>query len=192
MDEYRTNPNVVWPWDSNPDLISSNLGTLVFNHLIVVPVVTSVALYTGMLAPRHDIDDLPTPLEAIMQLLFCIVTEDVWSAFLHRAMHTRTLYSTIHKKHHEYIVSVGIAAEHAHIVEFLTVNIGALMFGPMILRNRMHLFVLWSWLAYRVGDTVDQHGGYEFPWSPFSILPFATSAHYHDFHHTHNVGNYAS
>ncbi len=61
----------------------------------------------------------------------------------------------------------------------------------------MQMVSFLTWLCYRIGDTVDQHGAYEFPWSPFSILPFASNCHaatadFHDFHHSRNVGNYGS
>lgn len=36
------------------------------------------------------------------------------------------------------------------------------------------------------------HSSYEFPWTPFRILPFIYGSSYHDFHHTKNVGNYAT
>jgi len=44
----------------------------------------------------------------------------------------------------------------------------------------------------RLGEAIDGHSGYEFSWSPYRLLPLSTSAAYHDFHHTHNVGNYSS
>ena len=36
------------------------------------------------------------------------------------------------------------------------------------------------------------HSSYEFPWSPFRLIPFSAPASYHNCHHTHNVGNYAT
>lgn len=41
-------------------------------------------------------------------------------------------------------------------------------------------------------ETQDGHCGYDFSWSPYRLIPFSTSAAYHDFHHSHNVGNYSS
>jgi sterol desaturase/sphingolipid hydroxylase (fatty acid hydroxylase superfamily) len=40
-------------------------------------------------------------------------------------------------------------------------------------------------------ETVDGHCGYEFSWSPYRMLPFSSSAEYHNFHLSHNVGNYS-
>jgi methylsterol monooxygenase/4-alpha-methyl-delta7-sterol-4alpha-methyl oxidase len=39
---------------------------------------------------------------------------------------------------------------------------------------------------------VESHSGYRMSWSPFRVLPFAQATSYHDFHHSHNVGNYSS
>lgn len=44
----------------------------------------------------------------------------------------------------------------------------------------------------RIGETVTNHSGYDFPWSPWSILPFQGSAAAHDAHHSVITGNYAS
>ena len=44
----------------------------------------------------------------------------------------------------------------------------------------------------RIGETIDGHSGYEFSWSPFRLLPFSSSAESHNYHHSHNDGNYGS
>lgn len=51
---------------------------------------------------------------------------------------------------------------------------------------------MWQWTLLRIGETVDGHSGYEFPWSPYRLLPYSGSSTAHDFHHSHNVGNFAS
>lgn len=66
------------------------------------------------------------------------------------------------------------------------------MAGPKLLGKQMHLITFWLWVFARVGESVDGHGGYEFSWSPYRILPLSGSANYHDFHHSANVGNYCS
>jgi sterol desaturase/sphingolipid hydroxylase (fatty acid hydroxylase superfamily) len=126
-----------------------------------------------------------------------MITEEIWSYSTHRLMHTPFFYSRIHKKHHEYRGSISYSAEYAHPVEFIGVNVIAAGTGAMILGPRMHIVTFLTWICYRIGDTIDQHCGYDFPWNPYSIMPFASnlyiaSAQYHDFHHTNNNGNYSS
>lgn len=41
-------------------------------------------------------------------------------------------------------------------------------------------------------ETTDAHSGYEFPWSPARLTPFAISAAHHDFHHASNQGCFGS
>lgn len=40
--------------------------------------------------------------------------------------------------------------------------------------------------------TSEVHSGFEVPFSPVRIFPFSGGAHFHDFHHSHNVGAYGS
>ena len=56
----------------------------------------------------------------------------------------------------------------------------------------MHFVTFLLWGLVRLGETLDGHCGYEFSWSPYRLIPFSTSASYHNFHHSHNVGNYSS
>jgi len=52
----------------------------------------------------------------------------------------------------------------------------------------------------RISQTMEGHSGYDFPLpisvllgNPFSLMPvMGTCAAYHDFHHSHNTGNYCS
>ena len=48
------------------------------------------------------------------------------------------------------------------------------------------------WTLIRVTEAVYAHSGYEFPWTPFRIFPFMVPSTYHDYQHSHNIGNYAS
>jgi sterol desaturase/sphingolipid hydroxylase (fatty acid hydroxylase superfamily) len=64
--------------------------------------------------------------------------------------------------------------------------------GCVILGERMHIFTMMVWGIVRLGETLDGHSGYEFSWSPYRLVPFSTSASYHAFHHSHNVGNFSS
>ena len=49
-----------------------------------------------------------------------------------------------------------------------------------------------GWLLVRLGESVDAHSGYEFPWSPFRLIPFSASAGYHDYHHLTSMGNFST
>lgn len=105
-----------------------------------------------------------------------MITEDIWSYVFHRTLHQPGFYSKIHKQHHEYQASISYSAEYAHPIEYIFINIFALGTGPILLGQNMHYSTFLTWIAYRIGDTVDQHAGYDFPWSPFSIFPFSSNS----------------
>ena len=117
--------------------------------------------------------------------------EDLFFHLFHRLLHWRVIYPYIHKKHHEYNTSIGIAAEHAHPVEFMLTSYPSIM-GAEFLGMRMHAYTYMVWVVVRIYETVDGHSGYSFPWVPFRLFPVQSPGGYHEFHHSHNVGNYSS
>lgn len=62
----------------------------------------------------------------------------------------------------------------------------------MILGAHLHMFSYIIWGVIRLMNTVYTHSGYEFPWFPNNMLLFWVNASYHDYHHSHNIGNYGS
>jgi sterol desaturase/sphingolipid hydroxylase (fatty acid hydroxylase superfamily) len=85
-----------------------------------------------------------------------------------------------------------MVSEYAHPVEYMLGNCCPAGLGPKLLDYRCHVVTYCLWMALRVIETVDGHSGYDFPWSPFRILPFSAGAAYHDYHHYENIGNYCS
>ena len=139
-----------------------------------------------------DVEDVPTPLTLAGTLLFCMICEDTTFYFSHRFLHLNWVYPHVHKMHHEYKHTVGIASEYCHPAEFAIGNLLPTSIGPLILGPRMHILTVFAWYALRVGETLDGHCGYDFSFSPYRLIPFSGSASYHDYHHSQNVGNYGS
>jgi methylsterol monooxygenase/4-alpha-methyl-delta7-sterol-4alpha-methyl oxidase len=98
--------------------------------------------------------------------------------------------SNIHYLHHKHKITVGAAATYSHPLEFIFGNVLSAASGALILGKRMHYWTFMMFITFIQTNTINGHSGYDFPWSPFSILPMATTAEYHDFHHSHN-GNYS-
>ena len=111
-----------------------------------------------------------------------------WS---HRILHHPSIYPYIHKQHHQYAVTISLAAEYAHPIEFVFGNLIPTIFGAFLLDDKAHIVTYMTYLVVALMGTTDQHCGYEFPWSPFCLLPTASYSDYHNFHHYQNVGNYA-
>lgn len=124
--------------------------------------------------------------------MFNFIIEDFLFHILHRLLHWRVIYPYCHKIHHEFKVTLSFAAEYAHPFDYLTSSLIPSSLGSNILGSRMHFYSVLVWYLIRISETADGHCGYDFPWSPFRLLPFTNSSTYHDFHHLKNVGNYSS
>lgn len=126
---------------------------------------------------------LPGYREAFCHFFVSTVVLDAGFFWAHRLIHEKMLYKWIHKQHHEYTGTIGFAAEYAHWVEQILGNQIPSIIGCALLGS--HIFVWLVWLAYRLIGTYTAHSGYAFPG------PFKYDAYYHDYHHSHNVGNFA-
>lgn len=59
--------------------------------------------------------------------------------------------------------------------------------GPFLMG--MHPILVFIFVALRVSESADAHCGYAFPWS---IWRLGRPGDRHDFHHSHNIGNYGA
>ena len=55
-----------------------------------------------------------------------------------------------------------------------------------------HSFTLFQWIAWLIVANIDDHLGYEFPWSPVRWFPLAATTSMHEYHHAQNRGCFAS
>jgi len=188
----------VWPWlDENKEtreqwrsLVNRALLVVTFNEFIIVPVMIYLNFPITSLRNSYDIQQLPEWYTSVWQICVCMMCEDTLFHFSHRLLHHRSVYGYFHKLHHEYKTTIGLASEYTHPVEFVISSVIPFSSGPLLLG--VHGYTLFMWTLLRTGETIDGHSGYEFPWSPYRLLPFSGSSSYHDYHHSHNVGNYSS
>ena len=110
--------------------------------------------------------------------------------WLHRLMHTPFFYRHVHKLHHTYHQPTALASEYAHPIEHLTSNFLPLIGGPLLLR--CHVITFWVWLTLRLTESYEGHSGYDLWFMPYRYFPFRPGAQVHDYHHSHNKGNYGS
>ncbi|KAJ3413931.1 C-4 sterol methyl oxidase [Chytridiales sp. JEL 0842] len=140
----------------------------------------------------------PTLTTLFLQQLYFVFCEDTFHYFVHRAMHWGPLYKHIHKIHHEYQAPFGLTAEYAHTLEVLVLGQGFFI-GPMTWSlatkgtpNALHVLSVMIWMCVRLILTIDDHSGFDFPWSLHHYLPFWGGADFHDYHHMAFIGNYSS
>ena len=185
-----------WPWKTDPkefhEKLKRTFKNLFFNSIILLPLTFLFSLYTDAAQFRIDEASYPSCMEIALQITFFMIVEDFGFYWAHRLLHIPFLYKHLHKKHHEYNITIGLAAEYSHPLEFILSNSIPTGLGSIILGSRCHIFTWYMWLFVRILETTDGHCGYEFSWSPFRLLPLSGSANYHNFHHSHNAGNFSS
>jgi len=165
---------------------------IIFNELVITTLMSYGNIFISGLKCRYDLESFPTYKEIILHILFMMFMEDLTFYWSHRLLHHKKIYPIIHTIHHEYYNSVSICALYAHPVEFLLSNVLSSSIGFLILGPSAHIATLYLWLTIRIFETIDGHCGYEFSWSPYRLLPLSGSSEYHNFHHSHNIGVYAS
>ena len=137
-----------------------------------------------------ELENVP-PLKIIyLQIFFCMCVDDSLFYWSHRLLHHPKLYKYIHKQHHMFKYTIGVATEYCHPVEDFLGNTMSTIAGPLILG--CHLSVFWLYLTLKLWQSIDAHSGYNFPFpfSPFSFIRSMDCAPAHDYHHSHNEGNF--
>jgi len=186
-----------WPWYGDKKSWDRLYWRTVYLYCLNVLIISPffyVPFYVWEVPVDLDfsMDGIPSSLKMVGQVLFCMLMEDLTFHISHRMLHRPSIYPYIHKIHHEHKVTIGMAAYHAHPLEFIFGNVLPSIVGPLILKTNMHFLTAFTWYFLRTAESIDGHSGYEFSWSPFRILPFASDYGYHTYHHSNNVGNYSS
>ncbi|CAK6436294.1 unnamed protein product [Pipistrellus nathusii] len=164
------------------------LGRTLYQHLVFVFPLTLLHWASGP-AP------LPAEAPALPQLLghvaLCLLLFDA-EFFAWHVLHHRVpwLYRTFHKVHHQHAPSFALATQYLSAWElfslgfFDTVNVALLRCHPLTV---LVFHTLNIWLS------VEDHSGYDFPWSTHRLVPFGWygGVVHHDRHHSHFNYNFA-
>ena len=195
FEQFRINQDKFWPWEKNPEswakIYKKTMKMLFVQQYILFPLTTVPFVFLHC-KTRVDLETFPTKWEMIGQLILLMLCDDFYNYWVHRLFHYKWLYTLIHKKHHEYIIPISISAEYAHPIEVVFLNLAAPMIGVLILGDKLHFMTLVLWTMIKSVEPVIVHAGYDFPWDFTKILPFSSPAAFHDYHHTHNIGNFSS
>ncbi len=182
-----------WPWEENPvkfrRMLPGAIIRLVMNQFIIVPVlVYGIVDSFGM---RLDIESIPPIHNFWLGIIGCISVEDFFFYWIHRALHHPLLYQKIHKIHHKFYNVINISFAYSHPLEYIGTMM-AIFASIYIFGSSMHLLTFVGFTFIRTIETNETHSGYEFTFSIFRVIPWATDSTYHNYHHLKNVGNYSS
>ena len=195
FEQFRASKNQ-WPWDEDLSeyllLKKTALKHVFFNNCILTPTALAIQYYFTSIPYQIAPEKFPTIQTFFLQIIFFILIEDTVSYWIHRLLHTSFFYKRIHKVHHSFKNSIAIVTTFQHPLEFILIGMIPTSSGPAILGSSVHLFTLYMWISLKTIESIDGHCGYEFPWSPFRIMPLSAGADYHGFHHSHNQGNFGA
>jgi sterol desaturase/sphingolipid hydroxylase (fatty acid hydroxylase superfamily) len=162
------------------------------NHCITTPLV-AYGLYPATTYFGTPPASSALPDWSYLAVVFCgaHLFNDVGFYWTHRIFHTKALYKTFHKKHHNFRGTVFSSAEYANPVEIVIAN--QLPTIGLVIGLGCHPLVQAAWLVLRLSQTYEVHSGYAFNKSFFGRIGLANcGAAFHDHHHTVNMGNFGA
>ena len=168
-------------------LAEQAFGQIIFNPLLTYKIYPTLVSH-GLL----PLDAALPPLAAMVRtLVIAHLINGVGFYVAHRLLHSSLLYSTLHKQHHEFAGTIGMAAEYASPLEQILAN-ALPSLGGVIYFGGTHPLVFCVWLALRLQQTYEGHSGYCFEGTILDMIGLAHphDAIHHDFHHTVNRGNF--
>lgn len=182
LQKYKVHKHV-----PDPTLVTKALLSELLGAILQLPVIFFT--YKHCLAGRMTLAwaEVPGLVETTTYVVAWHVIFDTWFYWGHRLLHHPSVY-WIHKQHHSFHATVGIAATFSHPIEGVLTGLGSTFAGPFLFPA--HITVWWLYFVLRLYETVDAHCGYDWPWSLWAWCPLHGGCRRHDFHHSHNKGNY--
>lgn len=139
------------------------------------------------------IDPLSLPSLGNVMLTFALATisDRLLFYWTHRLLHESAyLYKLFHKHHHRFKGCEAISAEYATMGDNLITGLPPLILCWLFRPACVLQWMVWFW--WRTFESLEAHSGFCFKGSVLSKLGFLhqRQAQFHQYHHTHNIGNY--
>lgn len=187
----------VWAWKSDKKEVRDEFWALsrrslrffVVNYGMLVPLLTVLKFYLLGDNMSFSTSDWPSYYTLAKHNLAMTVIHEFAFYWSHRLAHHPRLYK-FHKVHHEYKQNTILASQHEHPIDYIvTIATPALCAVSIV---NPHSITLFQWIAWLLVANIDDHLGYAFPWSPVRWFPLASQTDQHEFHHSRNMGCFAS
>ncbi|XP_008280331.1 cholesterol 25-hydroxylase-like protein 1, member 1 [Stegastes partitus] len=177
--------------DRKPTLgmMARSFSTAMYNHIFFVLPAVIISMF--FMSPPPLPPQAPTLYELCIDGLAALLLFDTQYFIWHFAHHKHPqLYRWIHAIHHEYIAPFSWSTEHLSIPELMTVGLWSNQ-DPIILR--CHPLTTWSVTIFSLWMSVEDHIGYDLPWTLNHLVPFGLlgGAPAHDMHHQKPNTNFA-
>lgn len=163
------------------------LGTTVYNHLVFVLLAVLISNVVMPVPPLPAV--APTVWELISGTLGVLLIFDTQYFFWHLVHHKNPhLYRWVHAIHHDYISLFSWSTQHLSALELMTVGFWS---NPILLK--CHPLAIWTLSVFCIWMSVEDHIGYNLPYSPGPLVPFGLlgGAMAHDIHHQKPSSNFA-
>ncbi|KAJ7324173.1 hypothetical protein JRQ81_017193 [Phrynocephalus forsythii] len=169
-------------------MVAHCLTQSIYQHLIFVLPATTVYFYWKPLQFPPKAPELP---QLLLHVFACLLIFD-FLFFLWHVLHHKVpwLYKTFHKVHHHHISTFALATQYSSTWELMWQGLFTVISAMLI---NSHPFEDMVFFVMNVGLSVEDHTGYDLPWSTHRLVPWGLygGAPHHDLHHLHFKCNYA-
>ncbi|XP_053306526.1 cholesterol 25-hydroxylase [Spea bombifrons] len=180
----------VQPGTARPTLgtVMHCLGHSVYNHLVFIfPVSVAYWYWRPVQLPQVA----PELHRLVLGIIACLLLFD-FQYFIWHVLHHKIpwLYKTFHKKHHKYSSTFALATQYSGAWELLSLGFFAAATPVML---GCHPMTEMTFFIVNIYLSVEDHCGYDFPWSTHRLVPFSLCGgpDHHDAHHREFISNYA-
>ncbi|OCT71392.1 cholesterol 25-hydroxylase-like protein [Xenopus laevis] len=164
------------------------LAYTVYSHLVFIfPATVAYWYWRPVTLPTGA----PQLHRLLLDVISCLLLFDFQSFIWHLVHHKIPwLYKNFHKMHHKYTSTFALATQYSGAWETLSLGIFAGV-APIVLgchpMTEMVFFIVNIYLS------VEDHSGYDLPWSSHKLVPFGLCGGpgHHDLHHQKFNYNYA-
>ncbi|XP_028661847.1 cholesterol 25-hydroxylase-like protein 2 [Erpetoichthys calabaricus] len=148
--------------------ILKTLGLTVYNHLVFIFPATVAQWYWRPPVPLPK--EAPSLLEFVFGILGCTILFDFQYYLWHMLHHKiKWLYTTFHAIHHEFYEPFSLVTQYLSAWELICVGFWTTV-DPIFFQ--CHCLTAWSFMVFNVWISIDDHCGYDFPWSMHNLIPF--------------------